>query len=66
MDTSGGGEAGMNRESSAEISTLPCVKWPARGKLLYNTGSSAWCSVIPGGLGGWSGRRLKGRGYRDT
>ena len=28
------------------ICTLPCVKWLASGKLLYNTGSPAWCSVM--------------------
>ena len=25
---------------------LPCIKYSAGGKLLYNTGSSAWCSVM--------------------
>ena len=33
----------MNEESSIDI-YKPCVKQTASGKLLYNTGSSAWCS----------------------
>ena len=28
-----------------EICTLPCVKWIASGDLLYDSGSSNWCSV---------------------
>ena len=32
---------------------LPCVKQTASGKLPYNTGSSAWCSVMTWGeMGG--------------
>ena len=45
MDTTEEGEGGMNRESSIETYTLPCVKQIANGKLLYDAGSSAWCSV---------------------
>ena len=40
------GEDGMNRGNSIDIYTLPCVKQIANGKLLYNTGNSAQCSVI--------------------
>ena len=32
--------------SSTDIYTLPRVKQLASGKLLYNTGSPAWCSVM--------------------
>ena len=41
------GEEGceMNKESRTDIYTLPCVKQPASGKPLCNTGTSAWCSV---------------------
>ena len=45
-----GGVGGVNRESSIEIYTLPCVKQIASGKLLCNIGSSAWCSVTPRGV----------------
>ena len=33
--------------SSLDIYTPSCVKQLARGKLLYNTGSLVWCSVMP-------------------
>ena len=46
VDVAGEGEGGMNWESSIDIYTLPCAKYIARRKLLYNTGSSAWCSVM--------------------
>ena len=49
MDADAGrreGEAGMSQQSSTDMSTLPCVKHTARGKLLCGTGSSAWCSVM--------------------
>ena len=36
------GEGEMNGDSSMEAYTLPNVKQIASGKLLYNTGSSAW------------------------
>ena len=45
--------------------TLPCVKETASGDLLYNTGSSAWCSVLCDDLDGWdggSGREIQGEG----
>ena len=29
-----------------ETNTLPSVKWIASGNLLYDAGSSDWCSVI--------------------
>ena len=46
----------FNWESSIGKYTLPCVKQIASGKLLYHTGSSAWCSVTieRGGIG-WRG-----------
>ena len=40
MDTAREREDGMNRESSIDIYTLPCVKLTASGKLLYSTGIS--------------------------
>lgn len=46
----------MSSESkigSTDIYTLPCVKQMASEKLLYSTGSSAWCSVIT--ERGWDG-----------
>ena len=46
----------MNRESSINISTLLCVKWIAGAKLLYNTGSLVWCSVMT-----WTGGMGEGR-----
>ena len=44
MDIVGAGEDGTNWESSIEIYALPYVNQMASGMLLYNTGSSAWCS----------------------
>ena len=41
MATEGEGEGGVNWESGTNVYTLPCVKEPASGKLLQNTGSSA-------------------------
>ena len=46
------GKSGMNGESSINIYTLPCVKQIADEKLLYNTGSQTWCSVMTEGEGG--------------
>ena len=40
------GKDGTNSESSTDIYTLPNVKQIASGKLLCNTWSSAWCSVM--------------------
>ena len=42
--TAGKGEGGMDWESSIDIHKLSCVKQIANEKLLYNTGSSTWCS----------------------
>ena len=55
----GEGESGINREVGTDIHTLPCIKQTASGKLLYSSGSSAWCSVViwSGGMGG--GREAK-------
>ena len=53
----------MSWESSADIRTLPCVKYLANGKLLDSTGSSAPCSVMTwkGGMGaGWRGAQEGG------
>ena len=36
----------MNRESSIDIYTRPCVKQIAGEKLLYNIGSPVSCSVM--------------------
>ena len=40
------GESGTNGESSINIYTLSCVKQMDSGKLLCNTGSPAWLSVM--------------------
>ena len=51
-----GGDGGVNCESSIKTYPLPYVKQIASGKLLYNTGSSAWCSLTTerSGIGlGW-------------
>ena len=61
VDTVGEGEDGINSKNSTDIYTPPCVKETASGKLLYSTGSPAWC---PDNLGGGvrDGRRLKREG----
>ena len=41
------GEGRMNWESSIDIYTQSCVKQIASGKLLNNTRSPVWCSVMP-------------------
>ena len=46
VDTVGEREGGASSEGSTDIYTQPCVKQTASGKLLYSTGSSAWCSVM--------------------
>ena len=46
VNTVGKGESGTNRESSVDIYTLPGVKQIAGKKLLCNTGSPAWHSVM--------------------
>lgn len=43
----------MNEESNAGIYALPYVKLIAGGKLLYNTGSPAWHSVMTYRGGMW-------------
>ena len=45
VDTVGEGEGGKNWKSSIETYILLYVKQIASGKMLYNTGSSTWCSV---------------------
>ena len=35
------------------IYALFCVKWIVGGKLLYNTGSQVWCSVMAWRGGRW-------------
>ena len=48
----------MNGENSTDIYTLPSVKQVSSWKLLYRTGSAAWCVVMTqrGGMGqGWEG-----------
>ena len=46
-----GRESGVNREGSINIYTLSCLKWIAGEKLLHNTGSPVWCSVITKRMG---------------
>ena len=38
--------SGMNGESSINTYTLLCVRWIAGEKLLHNTGSPVWCSLM--------------------
>ena len=59
----GGERSETNGESGINIRTLLCVKWTAGEKLLYDTGSPVWCSVMT--KSGGMGRReegLRGRG----
>ena len=53
----GEGEAGTT-ESNINIPTFTTMCKIATGKLLYNTGSLAWCSVMTQGVR-WQGGRLK-------
>ena len=46
VDTVREGKGGMNGKSSINMYTLLCVKQIAGGKLLYNAGGPAWCSVM--------------------
>ena len=43
VDPVGEGESRTTGESSIDVDTPLCVKQIASGKLLYNTGSPAWC-----------------------
>lgn len=62
MDTGGGGEGGMNGESSIGEYTRGCVKQMTGGELLYAAGNPAWHSVMTqrgrmeGGEGGFKGK----------
>ena len=67
VDTAWEGEGGPGWESSVETHTLPCVKQTASGKLLWNTGTSAQCSMRPRGIGfGVCEGSLRWRGYMFT
>ena len=61
VDTAGDGEGGLSWKRSTDIFTFPSVGQMAGGKLLYITGSPAWCSAMTqsGGVGekGGPGRR---------
>ena len=46
MDTVGERKSEMNGESSIDIYTLSRIKVIAGEKLLYNTGTPAWHSVM--------------------
>ena len=46
VDTVGEGESEKNGESLINVHTLPCVKQIAGEKLLHNTGSPTWHSVM--------------------
>ena len=47
---------GKNGESSINIYILSCVKLIVGEKLLYNTGSPVWCSVMTQRVG-WEEQR---------
>ena len=65
LDTTEEGESGTNGEGSISIYILSCTKWTASEKLLCNTGSSAWCSVMTkrSGVGRRGGRLKRERIY---
>ena len=46
VDTMGEGKSGESGASSINMYILPCVNWRAGEKLLYNTGSPDWHSVM--------------------
>ena len=54
VDTVGGVNGWMNWESSTDIYIRTALCKTDSGKLLYNTGSSAQCSVTTRGMG-WGG-----------
>ena len=60
MDTVGEGKGGTNWETSMETYMLSYAKQIISGKLLYNSGSSTWCSVTT-----WRGR-MRGQGRREV
>ena len=64
VDTVWEGVSGTNGESSIDVYTLLCGKWIVGEKLLYNTGTSVWCSVMTWkcGIGGKEGG-ARGKGY---
>ena len=68
MDTVGKGK--VRRIGRVALThRVPCVKKIASGRLLYNTGSSACCSVICDdveGLGWGSGRGWWEGGFRGS
>ena len=55
MNIVGEVENETNGESSINKRTLLGVRWMADEKLLCSSGSSVWCSVIPGRMGGVEG-----------
>ena len=68
VDTVGERASGTSGKSSINICTLLCVKWIVRKKLLYNTGSPVWCSVMTqrGRMGvKEGGSRRKGYIYKN-
>ena len=46
VDTVGEDEGGANWESNIDIYVILCVKYIASGKFLYDTGKTAWCTVM--------------------
>ena len=64
VDTAGEGEGGTDRGSSIDIYTLSRVKQIVSGKVLNNSGSPAWHSVMTqsGAMRGGEGGS-RGKGY---
>ena len=54
---------GYRLKEALTIVQLPCVKQIASEKLLYSTGSSAWCSVMTQKAGVWGRRSKRGGIY---
>ena len=62
VDTVWGREGSTSWERSMETDTLLHMKQIARGALLYNTGSSTWCSVTTSRSGMGLGGRIEREG----
>ena len=62
VDPVGEGESRTTGESSIDVDTPLRVKQIASGKLLYNTGSPAWCLWWPRGVEWGQGKEAQEEG----